>query len=279
MGVIEAPYFDIFATAGDVGVLELPLDSDKRAIIFAVAHFGFFMLNFINVSYLVLVEGIALRNLGKNFLHKMCLAGCALQICSCFTSMWRENINDEYNAFWSGGGTFFSNFGFALCSSAVSVVWFHASKNRIKWWTITAIGWLLFHNVNSVISYMQWDEKHFGPFRPMVVIAALYQSIVMIYCFVQVKKGAIVVNPEAASKDQFERICLTMIAANVVAIGLTLLNMPMFKYPQTGWIYCTCVVFCKFAGQMDFAKTTSFGGVLAAFKTEGTAGEKTELLV
>ena len=67
MGVIETPYFDIFATACNVVVLELPLDSDKRAIVFAVAHFGFFMFNFINVSYLVLVEGLALRNLARNF--------------------------------------------------------------------------------------------------------------------------------------------------------------------------------------------------------------------
>lgn len=268
MGVIETPYFDIFAVDNDN---DLPMDSDKRAMIFAVSHFGFFMLNFINVSYLVLVEGIALRNLGKNFLHKMCLAGCALQICSCFTSMWRENINDEFSKLYANGGTFFSNFGFALCNSAVSVVWFHASKNRIKWWTITTIGWLLFHNVDSVISYMTWDEKHFWAFRPMVVIATVNQTIAMIYCFIQVKKGAIVVNPDAASKEQFERICLAMIAANATALGLASLSMPMFRYPQSGWIYTTCVVFCKFAGQMDFAKTT--------FKSEGTTGEKTGLLV
>jgi len=45
-----------------------------------------------------------------------------------------------------------------------------------------------------------------------------------------------------------------MITVNVIALFLCTRAMPMFLYPETGWIYCTCVVFCKFAGQMDFAK-------------------------
>jgi hypothetical protein len=121
-------YINIFETSGDddAGAYDLKLGSDRRAINAAASHFGFFMFNFINVSYLLFIEGYALRNIdrgsGKNFLHLLCLIGCAYQICSCITSMTRLNLNDEFNSFWANGGTIFGNMGFALCNSAVSVV-------------------------------------------------------------------------------------------------------------------------------------------------------------
>ena len=255
-------YINIFETAGDDdAAFDLKLGSDRRAINFEASHFGFFMFNFINVSYLLFVEGYALRNIGrghgKNFLHMLCLIGCACQMCSCITSMTRYNINDEFNSFWANGGTGFSNMGFALCNSAVSVVWFANSDNRNKYWLITGIFWIVAHNVNSVYSYTKWDEEHFNPFRPMVVISAVYQTIAMGYCLFSIKNGSISVNPAVASKDQFSRLCQILIGINVVGLVLCLQKMPMFIYPETGWIYATCVVFCKFLGQMDFASSTA----------------------
>ena len=134
MGMIETPYVNIFDTSGDddTAVLELPLGSDKRSINFAVSHVGFFLFNFINIAYLVVIEGYALRNLSKNFLHKLCLIGCACQLCSCITSLQRYNTNDEFDSFLGNVGTIFGNIGFACCSSAISVVWFHGSDNRNK---------------------------------------------------------------------------------------------------------------------------------------------------
>ena len=87
--MIETPYVNIFDTAGDAHttVLELPLGSDTCSINYMVSHVGFFLFNFINAAYLVVIKGYALRNLSKNLLHRLCLIGCACQICSCITSM------------------------------------------------------------------------------------------------------------------------------------------------------------------------------------------------
>jgi len=257
-----ATYINIFETAGDDDAnWDLKLGSDRRAINFTAAHFGFFMINFINVSYLLFIEGYALRNIGrgagKNFLHLLCLLGCSCQICSCITSMTRENINDEFNSFWANGGTIFSNMGFALCNSAISVVWFANSDNRNRNWLITAIIWIVVHNVDSVYSYMKWDEEHFTPFRPFVIISAVYQTVAIGFTLYSINKGSISVNPAVASKDQFARLCQLLIAINFVALALCTLKKPMFLYPETGWIYATCVVFCKFLGQMDFAASTA----------------------
>lgn len=256
-------YINIFDTAGDDDAnFDLKLGSDRRAINFAASHFGFFMINFINVSYLLLIEGYVLRNIGrgtgKNFLHMLCLIGCVCQVCSCITSMTRENFNDEFNTFLANGGTIFSNMAFALCNSAVSVVWFANSDNRNKYWLITSIAWIVVHNVDSVYSYMRWDDKHFVPFRPMVAISAVYQTAAIGYCLYSIKKGSISINPAVASKDKFSRLCQVLIAVNVLALVLSSqLHMPMFLYPETGWIYATCVVFCKFLGQMDLAASTA----------------------
>lgn len=252
------PYINIFDTGGDDDAnYDLKLGSDSRAINFAASHFGFFMFNFINVSYLLFIEGYALRNIGmnagKNFLHLLCLIGCSCQICSCITSMTRYDINDEFNPFWANGGTIFSNMGFALCNSAVSVVWFVNSDNRNRKWLITTIFFIVVHNINSVISYMLWDEKHFAPFRPMVAFSAVYQTFIIGFTIYLIKKGSINVKPAVASKDQFIRLCQVLVAINILSLALTQLHMPMFLYPETGWIYATCVVFCKFLGQMNFA--------------------------
>jgi len=253
---------NIFETGSDDDAnFDLKLGSDRRAINYEAAHFGFFMFNFINVSYLLFIEGYALRNIGrgagKNFLHLLCLFGCAFQVCSCITSMTRYNINDEFNSFWANGGTISGNMGFAMCNCAVSVVWFANSDKRSKYWLLTAIAFLVVHNVNSVLSYMFWEKLHFLTFRPMVGVSALYQIAAMIYCLYSIKKGSIHVNPKVASKDQFARICQVLIVINVLASFLTSREMPMFLYPETGWIYTTCVVFCKFLGQMDFAAASA----------------------
>jgi len=257
-------YIGIFETGKDDDVFyDLKLGSDRRAINFMASHFGFFMINALNVSYLLFIEGYALRNIGrgagKNFLHLLCLIGCFFQMCSCITSMTRYNMNDEFSSFWANGGTIFSNMGFAFCNIAVSVVWFANSDNRKRNWLITAIVFIVAHNVNSVLSYKSWDEKHFVTFRPAVIASAVYQTIVIGFTLYSINKGSISVKPSVASKDQFARLCQVLIAINILALACSgLLNMPMFIYPETGWIYATCVVFCKLLGQMDFA--ASIGG-------------------
>jgi len=261
---METPYINPFDTAGDDddgANYDLKLGSDRRAINFALSHFGFFMFNFINVSYLLFIEGYALRNIGrgagKNFLHLLCLLGCSCQMCSCITSMTRENINEEFDLFWSNGGMIFSNMGFALCNSAVSVVWFANSDNRNRNWLIMATVWIVVHNVDSAYSYMVWEQRHFIPFRPMVAISAVYQTVAFGFTLYLIKKGSIRVNPVVVSKDQFARLCQVLITINFVALALTMLKMPIFLYPETGMIYATCVVFCKFLGQMEFAASTA----------------------
>jgi len=105
---------------------------------------------------------------------------------------------------------------------------------------------------------MKWDDDHFKAFRPMVAISAVYQTIVMGYCLYSIKKGLISINPVVVSKDQFSRLCQVLIAINFVGLGFSaLLHMPMFTYPESGWFYATCVVFCKFLGQMDFVASTA----------------------
>jgi hypothetical protein len=120
------------------------------------------------------------------------------------------------------------------------------------------------HNVNSVYSYLKWDELHFKPFRPIITCSAVYQTIVMGYCLYSIKKGSISVNPAVASKDQFSRLCQILIGINVVGLVLCLQKMPMLIYPETGWIYATCVVFCKFLPRLMrvFVCTTCTSNVI-----------------
>ena len=74
---------------------DYPEGNAFRNTAFMIGHCAFWLLNFLNCSYLILFEGFAFGRLQKNYLSKLSLLACFTQTISCLSSIHRYNINDS----------------------------------------------------------------------------------------------------------------------------------------------------------------------------------------
>jgi len=247
---------------------DLPEETAERDINFLTGHEAFFLANFFNVAYLVIFEHYVFRTLTKNFNLQLVLVGCATQAFSCYTSLTRYNINEEYGG-WAIAGVFTGNAAYAFLNAAITVLFFDAATGRRGHmvWTIVMGVIALWLTASSILSYIHWEDVRFDIFRKTVPISEAYFLACVIYCLVMIKKKKVEAASMTLPVEIMERLLWVIIAIVVVVFLLQAQKMPLTTYPNTGWVFSVTVIFFKFAGNLSFNSPT------------GTVGETTSLVV
>jgi len=242
----------------------LEVGTEERNMNFLTAHVMFFMHNFLNVMYLLLIEGIVFGNLRKNRLLRLALCGCTIQALSCMTSIYRFNINDEYGP-WAIVGVFTGNAAFAFMQSAVSIVFVATSNNRGTLWRLLIAAWFMHNTASSFVSWWFWDQFRFQLFQFTTVVGLAYQLLAMIYLLYLIKRGFV----ETKSMDFMVRLLIVLITVNVVWLFIgKFRSMPIFMYANTGMMYTTCVVFVKFVGELGLENQSNREGTTVEIQVE-----------
>lgn len=259
----DPPFVDFFVKDND-----LPFETAERDVTFLAGHEAFFLANFFNVAYLVIFEHYVFRTLTKNFTLQLVLVGCATQAISCFTSLVRYDIDEEYSG-WAIAGVFTGNAAFAFLNAAITVLFFDAATGRRGHmvWTIVMGVIAVCLTASSILSYIYWDDIKFDIFRLTVPISELYFMGCLIYCLVMIKKKKVEAASMPLSTEMMERLLRAILAITVVAFLLMVPRIPMVTYPNTGWVFSASLIFFKFAGNISFNSPT------------GTVGETTSLVV
>lgn len=258
---LSAPYFYHFYKDADPTGWGDTIGTTERNINFVLAHYGFIMFNLLNVFWIIGFEGYIFRNLSRNILHQIVLVGCISQVLSCASSLIRYNINDEFGH-WAVIGTVTGNASFFFLNSAVSVVFVKGiggSDRRQTVWKIISGFWFVYTTASSIISTIWWDTVRFEYFRPTVPISIVYAVIAMSYCLVRFQKCTMTIDPSVIAKDTMERLLKILIGLNIISFALMSQRMTLFLYPLTGWTFTVCVIFTKYAGQIEVVRSNPTG--------------------
>ena len=215
-----------------------------------IAHCGFFMFNVLNVSYILLFEGFAFGRLGQNSLLKIAFFGCLFQICSCLTSIYRYNINDEFGIY-AHLGTVFGLIAFSLSNSAYLRVIFQddsrPGKIRVGTlvWALIAIGCL-------VITEKNWEEDDFKYFRVYIAASVLYQTVALILGHRALAAATTnQANDTATTLTKVFKVLIVLDTGCLVFTGLA--GRPIVSYPATGLTFTVMVFAMSFVGRSKAA--------------------------
>uniref|UniRef100_A0A7S4SU76 Uncharacterized protein n=1 Tax=Ditylum brightwellii TaxID=49249 RepID=A0A7S4SU76_9STRA len=228
----------------------LEYGSDARAAAYLVGHVGFFVFNFVNFFYLLLVEGYIFGRLATNCLAKLAVIGCIFQLFSCFTSIYRYNINDEFS-FAGEMGVWLAAVGFTVHNYLVS---HFAFPFRPKYRTATLYGWIAISVVTCVKTHLDWDVSDFKYFRGYVGASVSFQFVCYYLARRSIKTGS-VTSIENGSK-LFEVAMLMCI----VDMAMMMSKRPAFQYPGTGIGYTAVVLTAILGAGFVTASGPSTGG-------------------
>lgn len=220
-----------------------------RMACFLVGHCIFFMLNFLNVCYLIFFEEFTFQRFRKSILLKFGFVACFVQIFSCITSIHRYNIDDEYGI-WNKAGVYIGLVAFTFFNFTDLYLVFQPKKN------VTAIRlgmcfWVVMAIVNGYYSMANWEEKTTGPFR-MFIAASTFEHIVALIVFRKYVKDGTVSVESVASKDAMLRLLMVLIIVDCLCLGGAALQKPILSYPGTGMTFTVMVIAITFTSKMDF---------------------------
>lgn len=245
-----------FSTLG----VDAALGSNERAILFVVAHSGFFFFNFMNVCITTLF--FVFGNLWNNPLSKLAFLACFFQMCSCICSIHRYNINDEFG--------FFAHVSVALgllayCPFNIAYTYLVFSHNKDAFLDHFACGFTLRYLYVVVgmslaaaagcflIGYAEWEQHDFTWFRSFIFWSTMYQIIAISvglwnFCNHNIKLG----DSSVLSRKSTIKVFAVCIGLNVLALALAGSGIPVLQYPATGLTFSVLSVVMAFAGDMDF---------------------------
>jgi hypothetical protein len=200
-----------------------------------------------NVVYLVLIAGLGTRSLQKNFLQQLALVGALMQIGSCGCSLWRYNIEEEYNNTIGHAGSAFGLLGGMANNLALSTIWIHGASNRkSKMRMISAFIVLLF-TVPMVMEIIKWDELSAGIevdpeatnpyiyFRVIEGIKMPYTITVCLFTARALKNGKATIDPKIIATEDLVRVLYVM--AGFLAFCYCFLTLGLIGSQYTTLIY------------------------------------------
>lgn len=245
--------------------------SNERNAAFTCAHIIFCTFNVLNVMYIVLYEGYVHGHLKHNTLLKVALLGCFTQVFSCFSSIHRYNINDEYG-FYGKFGTVTGLLAFFFMNVGYLFIWFHKNYQRflsigILFWAVVVLGCAYF-------TLKDWDEIHFDIFRVFIAVSILYQVIAITLAMVAHKRGDIHISKSILSHAKMNKLFLVSIFLD--ALGLIfngVAKMPMVSYPATGLTFSVFVILGGYVGRMDYMTGSEEEGGGTDGETNPLAGD------
>lgn len=251
---------------------------------FLLGHCGFLMFNILNVCGILLFYGFVFQRLMENKLMKFAFLACFFQIFSCFGSIHRYNINDEYGP-WSIKSILPSLVAYTF----FNYVMFHYALNKNCKRSIFGIGYMIIGAVACVIAACavwfllwkrDWVSSDFMAFRYFVVGSTVFQLLSYIRLLWAFSKGQIRL-PEnhIVSNDALTRLLQTAIGLIVFDLVCKGSAMPVFQFPTTGLTYTVMVIVTPVVSQMDFMSNTAQGyerGDGSDCNSEGTVSDLIE---
>jgi len=198
------------------------------------------------------------------------LGAAVFQMASCYSSVKRYNINDEYGH-WGKFGTVTGLTAFAFVGSAsirMMAMCLLFPKNETfgkKVWIFSSGAWALVGAGVFVYSMANWEEVYFEVFRQFVGLSNMMLIVSLGIMTVSLRGGNLVCG--GMENDVLKRLYAVLFCFSVVAMGLALkTEAPMFQFPSTGFNMSLLVIAAKYAGTMKITE-------------RGTAGESQSLNV
>ena len=233
-----------------------PEDAPGRFECFVVSHVIFCMFNILNLIYLILFEAFTFRRLGKNHLLKLAFFACFLQMTSCFTSIHRYNIHEEYGVYAKIG---------VVTGLAAYVPFNTADLHLIFQRNTKAIRagiffWIVVVIAIGYISLTNWDAIRFDIFRTFIGISTFFHLVALIIGHRSFKHGSISIDESIISKETMLRMFKVLIAWDTIVLVVNVaFKKPIFIYPGTGSTYTVMVIAMTFVGRMDFMTSEGLG--------------------
>ena len=127
---------------------------------FLIAHCCFYLINLLNVSFIVLFLSYTFEQFQQNLLLKMVCMGCMCELVSCFSSITRYNIDEPYG-YYGKIGIVFGGFAYLfLTIPSLHLLALGAIRNR-KYLIIGYVFLFLFVTIEIVASLLLWDVNFF----------------------------------------------------------------------------------------------------------------------
>lgn len=237
---------------------ESPPGTMTRNVPFLLGHSGFLLFNLINVFYVLVVHGYVLRRLQKNFLMKMALVACTVQVFSCLCSIHRYNINDEFGL-WAHYSNAFGLTAFAILNCIILHVFLNANRHnyfhklKVGYVTVGATLWIALAMAAWTVGRIHWETEDFKFFRIYISLSTAHQLFSYILVLRAFSKGTVGLPQDfPVSNQMVQRVLLSAIFLVLLAIGGAASAMPVFQYPATGLTYTVMVMVVSFVGEMDF---------------------------
>ena len=237
-----------------MAVIDFSITSDAPeftsavGIIFTVTHCGFFLFNFLNLLYILLIEGFVFQRLNKNFLLKLSSAASFFQILSCISSIYRSNIMDPYGPYGKFGAIT-SFFAYVPMNTIYLYVTFQRNQKAIRFGVLL---WLLFTLVDLVVTLLNWEEKNFAYFRIYVAASTLFQLVSSIIGYFSIRNGSMTINSSIISTNGMLRLSKVIIGIYIVCLALSASGIVIFIYPATGMTFTMTLITALFVGRADF---------------------------
>jgi len=216
---------------------------------FMLAHSCFLLVNVLNLSYLFLFEGFVFERLQKNLPHKIACVSVFLQIVSCFTSIHKFNIMEEFDNIYAAVGGVAGTVSIGL----MSIVYLYCAsfdrdnrnyfKAGMAFWVISC----------ALAVKASFDPTSFTVFRMFGMLSVTWFIAAKIRILLSYKKGDIHIESSIASHDEMSKILLVCIIVDVAFLLITVLHkLPAIAYTGTGIWYSTMIITASYAGRMDF---------------------------
>jgi len=228
MAVLLADFF---------GKVDLPDGTNERHMNQLVCHIFLLTLSMVNVIYLFFIEGLAKRDLFKNFLQQLAFFGALMQMGSCGNSITRYNIQEEYNPTISNTGAFFGLAAGCFNNIALASILFHGCDNRKKKWAIfstclTGLSiFLLFKEITT------FDKTHFTYFRMLNMLSTPFAAGCLLYTSHALKKGTVKIDSAIISLEAAIRLYKVMGIFLVFAFFAVPTGMTIVIYIGGGLVF------------------------------------------
>lgn len=237
---------------------EFPVGDSMRNLSFMIGHVGFFMFNFLNCVFLLLISGFVFKRLWGNTLSKLGLMAALIQCSgSCTSSIHRYNIDDEFG-FYAHTGVWFGILAYFPFNICMLHLLFNANKGEIgniSYITIGTFIWLAITVWCIVASEMYWDELNFAPFQYFVALSTIIQTTAYSSLLYSQSKGMVGFSAGgdfSVSSQSVTRLALVAIGLQLVAFAGAGSGIPVFIYPATGLTFTIMCITSVVFGEMDF---------------------------
>jgi len=221
------------------GHVDLPDGTRERHMNQLVCHIFLLTLSMVNVIYLFFIEGLAKRDLYKNFLQQLAFFGALMQMGSCGNSITRYNIEEEYNPFISNMGAFFGLAAGCFNNIAIGSILFHGCDNRKKKWAIYSaflIGLSIFLLFKEITTF---NTTHFDYFRKLNMLSTPIAVVCFLYTSHALEKGTVKIDSAIISKEAAVRIFKIMGIFCVFAVLAMPTKMTIVIYVGGGLVFGT----------------------------------------